>query len=150
MEKNIKTEVLNHSIEDVVLYAEFSIDKMPNISKDWMIAIYYNDIASTDDVDKVTRKWIENPYKIISEVKEKDIEFISLHEYEYDENAKKIGERICHPTRIRWKKNVFTHRHLLKELCTNANIDITNHVVNYTYEEWHRNSENRPIEAPKF
>lgn len=150
MEKNIKTEVVNRAIEDVVLYGEFSIDEMPNVSEDWMIAIRYFELVETDEVDEVTLNWVENPYKVISEVQEKNIEFISLHESEYDEDGKRIGERICHPVRIRWKKNILTHRHLLKELVTNTNIDIRNQEVNFTYEKWYRNSLEQPIKKTKF
>lgn len=145
MEKNIKTEVLSNTIEDVVLYAKFSIDKTPNVSQDWMIAIHYFELIDIDEVNEVTRNWINNPYKVISEVEEKDIEFFSSHESEYDEDGNRIGERICHPVRIKWKKDVFAHRHLLKELVTNTNIDITNQEVNFTYEKWYRNSLEQPL-----
>ena len=152
MEKNYnyKAELMCHSIKDVALFGEFSIDEMPNISENWVIIIEYKRLEKTEEVDELTLKWINNPYKIISEVEEKDIEFLAVDGNEYDQDGNIIGERMCHRERIKWKKDIFAHRHLLNELCTNANIDITNHEVNYTYEEWHRNSLNRPIEAPKF
>ena len=150
MKNSFKTELMSHSIRDVVLYAEFSIDEMPNISENWMVAICYKRIEKTTEVDEITRKWINNPYKIISEVCDRDIEFIALDGNEYNENGDIIGERMFHRERIKLKKDVFAHRYLLNELCTNANIDITNQEVNYTYEEWHQNSLDEPIEKPKF
>ena len=142
MEKNYKSEVMSDDISSIVLYGEFSIDKMPNISKDWLIAIKYKGLEGIQELNDLTDKWINNPYKVISEVKEKNIEFISLdvdeYEYEYDENGKRIGERICHPARIRWKKNVFAHQYLLRELITNTNIDITNKEVNFINKKWFR------------
>lgn len=141
MEKKYKSEVMSDNINSIVLYGEFSIDKRPNISQDWFIAIKYKGLEEIQEVNDLTDKWINNPYKVISEVKEKNIEFISNHfdENEYDENGKRIGERICHPARIRWKKSVFAHQCLLRELITNTNIDITEKEVNFINKKWFRN-----------
>ena len=83
MEKNYKSEVMSDDIKSIVLYGEFSIDKMPNISQDWLIAIKYKRLEGIQELNDLTEKWINNTYKVLSEVKEKNIEFISLDVDEY-------------------------------------------------------------------
>ncbi|MDB2345986.1 hypothetical protein N9V61_04115 [Flavobacteriaceae bacterium] len=140
MGKIFKSEVMSDDISNVVLYAEFIIEKRLNISESWIVSVFYKGLEEELEVHKVTRDWIDNPYKVLSEVKENDIEFLALQQNEWGKAGDLIGERICHRERIRWKKDVFAHRYLLNELCTNADIDITNQEVNYIKNRWVQNS----------
>lgn len=149
MEKNFYSEVMSNNITDVGLYAQFSIDKMPNISGDWLVCIFYKGLKEELEVYEVTGDWINNPYKILSKVEEKDIKFIANDVIEYDDDGNITGEKLCHREIIKWKKDVFAHQYLLRELCTNTNIDITNQEVIYTEKKRFCNSINS-TEIPKF
>lgn len=144
-EYSIRKEVQFLDIEKLYLYGKISIDKIPNVSKNWLMIIKWADIPDEEiNPDKLTLDWQENPYKVISEVGVQCIEFFTLDDK--IENEMK-GNTLGHPKRVRWKKNVLLHRHLLNEVISNANIDILEREIIYTKKEVNRSiAEYRPEE----